>query len=254
MFWKKDKDTNVNKWMENTLSVQAKLTAVEVVWTEMMTKAPNYLISPVQNNQASMLDIWIFTRMGSFSIWFDNNYEFEVSQTADVTKQLELITPLLKRSRTDQFSWDKKTKELNSIITSQYKELLNWGFEAGEKVSSDNNLFKEINNIDSINFLLEGLFQKLGDELIKWQVFHLQLKHSDSLFECPKTIFEIIFEDVTMITKRISLAAKFGTEPISVIERLVDEVKNDNKEQAENLLDVISKIVNIDDPDLYKKA
>lgn len=57
-----------------------------------------------------------------------------------------------------------------------------------------------------------------------------------------------------MITKRISLAAKFGTEPISVIERLVDEVKNDNKEQAENLLDVISKIVNIDDPDLYKKA
>lgn len=253
MFWKKNQDSTAKKWIEDTISKQTKFSAVNILWTEMMANTPDLLISPLQTDNASMLDIWTNMRIGSFSIWFDNDYEFEALQIADITKQLELIGPLLKRDRINRLDWNTNTIELNSIITAQYKKLLKWGFEVGEKVSSDNYLFKEVNNIADINFLLEGFLQKLGDELIKWQVFRLRVKHSNSSFECPKTIFEILFDDVTLITKRIALAAKFGPEPILTIERLVDEVKKTDKEKGNNLLDVISKVIKLDDPDLYVK-
>ena len=150
MFWKKTNDNTVKEWTENSLAAQAKLAAVKILWTEMMAKEPQSLISPMQIDQASMLDLWISIRLGSFTGWFDNNYEFDVAQTADLTKQVELMAPLC--NRVGRHRWNKKTKELNTIVTFQYKALLNWGFEVGEKTSSDNYLFKKLNNVENVNF------------------------------------------------------------------------------------------------------
>jgi hypothetical protein len=88
--------------------------------------------------------------------------------------------------------------------------------------------------------------------LLRWRGFRYALDSKIALPEQPKTIFEIIWKDVTHRSKLIALCGKLGPYYMATVLTLRDRIQEAGQ-SSDEFDDLIVKVLSVDDPDQLRK-
>ncbi|QDD11885.1 hypothetical protein FIT62_01730 [Candidatus Methylopumilus rimovensis] len=186
------------------------------------------------NSDVNLWKSWEFIRIESLIFLF-NNKESNLWELVEETKQEKYIDLILKEfnlaTQDDPLIAIKineiKVNIKNEIVLNiwnMYKFIFEMALNLGSKYSNikdGNHFYIPIFN----NFLL-----KLKEQRAKWIDFHKAVKNNDEkkMIE-PFSILEILFNDVTEISKDLALCHVLGPMPNSTLVFLENKIKSANK-------------------------
>ncbi|WP_371385678.1 hypothetical protein [Pseudodesulfovibrio karagichevae] len=106
---------------------------------------------------------------------------------------------------------------------------------------------------DQLSLSGKGILDSLEARAVllrsEWEIFQSKLSSgASSLAEIPKTVFDVVFEDVTKKTKSIALSCFFGPNYESNIKRLKAEAGGD-KEKLKAINEIVAKLMEASTPD-----
>jgi hypothetical protein len=185
-------------------------------------------------SQANLWKSWEFIRIESL-IYLFNNKDSNLWDLIEETKQEQYIDLILNEffiiTKDDLLVATKinevKVNIKNEVVLSiwnMYKFIFEMAFDLGSKytnIKEKNHFFVPIFN----NFLV-----KLKEQKVKWHDFHEAVKNNDEkkMIE-PFSILELLFNDVTEITKDLALCHVLGPMPNSTLIFLENKIRDENK-------------------------
>ena len=205
-------------------------------------KTLHLVLPAVRRKEDSVLDIWDSTRFEAMAnLWATPG--FEMSLISDAKCHGKRNQPIFQMDfRSDHSGDDSDVGKTCLAIRHVYDYLAAVGEEVFDPQSAPSKLKLHGKRVSDV------FAQHVRANEAQWDKFHYNQAGGHEIHDVPQTIFEILWRDVTRVSKNIAICAKFGPDFQSGVQyrRVLAKSRPD---ELRRIAEVEREILPLIDPD-----